>query len=63
VPTLLLINYKHPASQKYRVFLRLRMVGVKVEGRDLYHFSGLQLRHKFLETLFEVGLTIQCFAY
>ena len=38
--TLLLINFEHLASHKYQLFLWLRMSGVKVESRDLYHFSG-----------------------
>jgi hypothetical protein len=41
VLTLMLINYEHLASHKYQLFLWLRMAGVKVESRDLYHFSGL----------------------
>lgn len=38
--TLLLINLEHLASHKYQLFLYLRMLGVSVESRDLYHFSG-----------------------
>jgi len=37
---LLLINYEHLASHKYQLFLYLRMMGVEVGSRDLYHFSG-----------------------
>ena len=38
--SLLLINYEHLASHKYQLFLYLRMMGVDVGSRDLYHFSG-----------------------
>jgi hypothetical protein len=41
VLTLMFINYEHLASYKYQLFLWLRMAGVRVESRDLYHFSGL----------------------
>jgi hypothetical protein len=41
VLTLMLINYEHLASHKYQLFSWLQMAGVKVESRDLYHFSGL----------------------
>jgi hypothetical protein len=37
---LLLINYEHLASHKYQLFLYLRMLGLEVASRDLYHFSG-----------------------
>ena len=38
--TLLLINLEHLASHKYQLFVYLRLAGVSVESRDLYHFSG-----------------------
>jgi hypothetical protein len=38
--TLLLINAEHLASHKYQLFISLRMLGVEVASRDLYHFSG-----------------------
>ena len=38
--SLLLINYEHLASHKYQLFVYLRMMGVEVGSRDLYHFSG-----------------------
>jgi len=38
--SLLLINYEHLASHKYQLFLYLRMMGLEVGSRDLYHFSG-----------------------
>lgn len=37
---LLLVNYEHLASHKYQLFLYLRMMGLEVGSRDLYHFSG-----------------------
>jgi hypothetical protein len=38
--TLLLINFEHLASHKYQLFIWLRLAGVAVSSRDLYHFSG-----------------------
>jgi hypothetical protein len=38
--SLLLINLEHLASHKYQLFIYLRVLGVQVESRDLYHFSG-----------------------
>jgi hypothetical protein len=40
VMSLLLVNLEHLASHKYQLFLYLRVLGVPVESRDLYHFSG-----------------------
>jgi hypothetical protein len=38
--TLLLINFEHLASHKFQLFIWLRLAGVAVSSRDLYHFSG-----------------------
>jgi len=38
--SLLLINSEHLASHKYQLFIYLRMLGIEVSSRDLYHFSG-----------------------
>lgn len=38
--SLLLVNLEHLASHKYQLFVYLRLLGVIVESRDLYHFSG-----------------------
>jgi hypothetical protein len=38
--SLLLVNLEHLASHKYQLFLYLRMLGVSVASKDLYHFSG-----------------------
>jgi hypothetical protein len=40
--SLLLINFEHLSSHKHQLFIYLRLLGVKVESRDLYHFSGGQ---------------------
>jgi hypothetical protein len=40
VLSLLLTNSEHLASHKYQLFIYLRMLGVKVSSKDLYHFSG-----------------------
>lgn len=37
---LLLVNFEHLASHKYQLFMYLRLLGVTVSSRDLYHFSG-----------------------
>jgi len=37
---LLLTNCEHLASHKYQLFIYLRMLGLAVGSRDLYHFSG-----------------------
>jgi len=36
----MLRNLEHIASHKYQLFVYLRLAGVHVERRDLYHFSG-----------------------
>jgi hypothetical protein len=38
--SLLLVNCEHLASHKYQLFIYLRLLGVTVASRDLYHFSG-----------------------
>ena len=38
--SLLLINFEHLSSHKYQLFIYFRLLGIKVESRDLYHFSG-----------------------
>lgn len=38
--SLLLTNLEHLASHKYQLFVYLRILGVQVESRDLYYFSG-----------------------
>ena len=38
--TLLLVNSEHLASHKYQLFVYLRLLGVQVASKDLYHFSG-----------------------
>jgi hypothetical protein len=40
VLSLLLVNFEHLASHKYQLFMYLRLLGVTVASRDLYHFSG-----------------------
>jgi hypothetical protein len=40
VLSLLLTNSEHLASHKYQLFIYLRMLGVNVASKDLYHFSG-----------------------
>ena len=38
--SLLLVNFEHLASHKYQLFMYLRLLGVSVASKDLYHFSG-----------------------
>ena len=38
--SLLLVNSEHLASHKYQLFMYLRLLGVNVASKDLYHFSG-----------------------
>jgi hypothetical protein len=38
--SLLLVNSEHLASHKYQLFMYLRLLGVSVASKDLYHFSG-----------------------
>lgn len=38
--SLLLTNIEHLASHKYQLFVYLRLLGVAVASKDLYHFSG-----------------------
>jgi hypothetical protein len=38
--SLLLINFEHLASHKYQLFIYLRILGLNVSSKDLYHFSG-----------------------
>ena len=38
--TLLLGNLEHAVNHKHQLFTYLKMLGVKVSSRDLYHFRG-----------------------
>ena len=38
--SLLLINFEHLSSHKYQLFVYLRLLGMNVSSKDLYHFSG-----------------------
>jgi len=38
--SLLLSNFEHLASHKYQLFIYLRMLGLNIGSKDLYHFSG-----------------------
>jgi hypothetical protein len=38
--SLLLVNVEHLASHKYQLFFYLRLLGVNIASKDLYHFSG-----------------------